>query len=512
MNAAQQDTRQEILDVIILGAGFGGVCAAIKLRECGLDNIRVYEKAAGIGGTWWHNTYPGAACDIESHLYCYSFEPNPDWSRKYSPQPEIQAYIEHCADKYDVLRHIQLNTEVTEFRFDEERSVWIAQLASGDTAVARHVIFATGGLHLPAFPDIAGMDTFTGAAMHSAQWDHSVELSGKRVAVIGSAASAIQLIPEVARVAARVDVYQRTPNYVAPRNDRAFTETEKKRFRKWPWLNALYRKLIFLRGELLLFPVVKTRERSRIRDKAQQYVQEHIKQSVRDKNTREAMIPQYPMGCKRILIADNFLPAINRDNVQLVTSGIERITASSVVTADGEEHAADVIVYATGFDMENYLKKTDVVGRNGVRLSEQWADIPRAYKGGFIPNMPNFYMTTGPNTGVGTTSIVYMIEAQLQLILQAIKLAGNTQLIEVTETATERYNVDLRAALQQTVWAGACHSWYKRADGEIFSLYPYNARTYLKDHKKLVLNDFDLQKIPAMRRPADTSAPSDLDR
>jgi cation diffusion facilitator CzcD-associated flavoprotein CzcO len=484
-----------VLDVAILGAGFGGICAAIKLREHGIDNICIFEKAGGIGGTWWHNTYPGAACDIASHLYCYSFEPNPNWSRKYSPQPEIQAYIEHCAEKYDIKRHIQLNTAVKEFRFDDQRKLWIAHLASGDTVAARHVIFATGGLHLPAYPDIPGMKEFKGPSMHSAQWNHSVNFNGKRVAVIGSAASAIQLIPELAKVVAHMDVYQRTPNYIAPRNDREFTAKEKNRFARWPWLNRCYRQLIFLRGEWILFPVVKTKGRSRWRERLEKLVRGHIRHSVSDPHMREAMIPHYPMGCKRILIADNFYPAMNRPNVELITTGIDRIESDALITADGTRHPADIIVYATGFDLENYMRQTEVIGPGGIKLSELWADLPSAYKGGFIPGLPNFYMTTGPNTGVGTTSVVYMIEAQLQLILQAIETAGKDQLIQVTAAAHRRYNEQIRKALQDTVWAGDCQSWYKRPDGEISSLYPYDARTYRKDHRRLEKTDFQLQAI-----------------
>ena len=493
MTSYQPQPDNDVLDVIILGAGFGGIAAAIKLRERGIENIRVLEKAAGIGGTWWYNTYPGAACDIQSHLYCYSFEPNPDWSRKFSPQPEIRAYIEHCADKYDVRRHIQLETEVRAFKFDDQRGIWQAQLADGNILVARHVIFATGGLHLPAYPDIPGCDQFEGPSMHTAEWDHSVDFAGKRVAVIGSAASAIQLIPEVAKVAAHVDVFQRTPNYIAPRNDRDYTEKEKARFARWPWLNKLYRRMIFLRGEFILFPIVKTKGKSSWRTRAEQMVRHHIRASVSDPKMREAMIPSFPLGCKRILIADNFYDAMNRPNVELVTTGIDRVESHAVITADGDQHPADILIYATGFDLENYMRKTEVIGPGGLVLSELWADKPQAYKGGFIPGMPNFYMTTGPNTGVGTTSVVFMIEAQLQLICQAIEAAGSDQLIEVTSQASDRYNREIREALQETVWAGDCQSWYKRPDGEITTLYPYDARTYLKDHQQLVREDFTLR-------------------
>ena len=485
-----------ILDVLIVGAGFGGICAAIKLRERGIHNFRVLEKASGIGGTWWHNTYPGAACDIASHLYCYSFEPNPNWSRKFSPQPEIQAYIEHCVDKYQVRKHLQLNSTVQEFRWVENEGLWQAHLADGTIASARHVIFASGGLHLPAFPDLSGMDTFKGPTMHSAEWDHSVDFNGRNVAVIGSAASAIQLIPELAKVAARVDVFQRTPNYIAPRNDREFTEQEKARFARWPWLNRIYRRFIFMRGEWVLFPVVRTKHVSRWRNRLESLVKTHIRGSVTDKAVAEAMIPDYPLGCKRILIADDFYPAMNQENVHLQTEAIDKLTEDAVITRDGNRHPADIVVYATGFDLENYMRQTEVIGPGGVRLSEQWADMPTAYKGGFVAGFPNFYLTTGPNTGVGTTSVVYMIESQMQLILQAIERAGENGIIEVERRAQDEYNERIQADLQETVWAGSCSSWYKRDDGKISILYPYSARTFQKDHRQLDYEHFSVTQQP----------------
>jgi cation diffusion facilitator CzcD-associated flavoprotein CzcO len=493
--AAAEPTTTDVLDVAIVGAGFAGIGAAIRLRQQGTERIAVLEKAAGIGGTWWHNTYPGAACDIASHLYCYSFEPNPNWSRKFSPQAEIQAYIEHCAAKYDVRRHVRLNTAVNACRFDEAAACWRLALQDGAELLAHHVIFATGGLHLPAWPEIEGMADFAGPSMHSAQWDHQVDFAGKRVAVIGSAASAIQLIPELAKVAAHLDVFQRTPNYIAPRRDRAFRPWEQALFARWPWWNRLYRKWIFLRGEWLIFPIVKSKGPSRWRRRVERLLRRHIRGSIADPDVREAMIPHYPAGCKRLLIADNFYEAMNRPNVSLVTAGIQRIERDAVVSADGIRHPADIIVYATGFDLENYMRQVEVVGPGGARLSDIWADLPCAYKGGFVPGLPNFYLTTGPNTGVGTTSVVFMIEAQLNLILEAISLAGRKRLIEVTADANRRYNERIRAALQNTVWAGDCKSWYKRADGEISSLYPYNARTYLKDHQALEMGDFTIRDI-----------------
>ena len=334
--------------------------------------------------------------------------------------------------------------------------------------------------------------------MHSATWDHSVKFDGKRVAVIGSAASAIQLIPEVAKLAAQVDIYQRTPNYIAPRGDREFTDKEKARFARWPLWHWLYRQSIFLRGEWLLFPVIKNKGRSRWRDRVQAYVKQHIRSSIKDVRTRKLMTPDYPLGCKRILISDNFYQTLNRDNVRVIPEGIQRIDGHSLITSDGQSHAADIIVFATGFDVEQQMYATEMVGVDGISLTQRWADKPTAYKGAFVPGFPNLYLMSGPNTGVGTTSVIYIIEAQINLILQAMDASGEDQLIEVRQAANEAYNQRVRDAVQATVWAGDCKSWYKREDGEIVTLYPRNARTFRREHKHLQLADFNLRPRPKL--------------
>ena len=480
------------LDVLVIGAGFGGIATAIRLKAEGTSNFRVYEKAPAVGGTWWHNTYPGAACDIASHLYCYSFEPNPNWSRKFSPQAEIQAYIEHCTDKYQVRDHIQLNTGVDGLYFQDDSQCWQARLSNGERVLARHVVVCTGGLHIPAYPDIPGRESFAGPAMHSATWDHSVDFNGKHVAVIGSAASAIQLIPELAKSAAQVDIYQRTPNYIAPRGDREFTDKEKARFARWPLWHRLYRKWIFLRGEYVLFPVVKKKTRSRWRDSVEAYIKRHIKSSIKDARTRKLMVPDYPLGCKRILIADNFYDALNRNNVTVIPEGISSVDSNGINCVDGQHHPADIIVYATGFDVDQQMYATEIIGPNGLVLNVVWAEKPTAYKGAFVPGFPNLHLMSGPNTGVGHSSVVYLIEAQLEMIMQALKACGDDKLIRVTEAANEDYNRGLREALQQSVWAGDCKSWYKREDGEIVTLYPHDARTFRRERKQLRPSDFDI--------------------
>ncbi len=475
----------DVLDVVVIGAGFSGVGAGIKLLEAGIRNFRIYEKSAGVGGTWWENTYPGAACDVPSHLYSFSFEPNPDWSRAYSPQAEIQSYIERCVDKYGLRSHLHNGFELEELRFDDDSGLWESVFTNGTRVRSKHVINGSGGLHVPKLPDIPGVESFAGTAMHSARWQAGFDPLGKRIAIIGSAASAIQILPVIARLAAHVELFQRTPNYIAPRNDRAFSAREKARFRRWPWLHKLHRLGIFMRLELLLYPI--TREKSRLRRHATRRVLDYMRSQVRDPALRAALTPDYEMGCKRILISDDFYATLNRENVDLVSAPISTIEAAGVRTADAELHPVDTIIYATGFDLEAHMRGFEVIGPHGRSLSRQWTDIPEAYNGCCVAGMPNLWLTTGPNTGVGTTSVVFMIEQELRYIIECIRKAGEDGLIAVSDEASGRYNRTIQDALQHTVWASGCHSWYRREDGRIASLYPWNA---LRFRRQLARVDF----------------------
>ena len=477
---------QDALDVVVIGAGFSGIGAGIKLLQAGIRNFRIYEKSAGIGGTWWENTYPGAACDVPSQLYSFSFEPNPDWSRAYSPQPEIQAYIERCVERYGLRPHLHNGFELTALRFDDRSGLWESVFANGNRVHSKHVINGSGGLHVPKLPAIPGVESFAGTAMHSARWQADFEPRGKRIAIIGSAASAIQILPVIAPGAAHVELFQRTPNYIAPRNDRAFTEREKARFRRWPWLQKLHRLGVFMRLELLLYPI--TREKSALRRQASGRVLAHMRSQVRDPALHAVLTPDYQMGCKRILISDDFYPALNRENVDLVSTPISAIEAAGVRTVDGALHPVDAIVYATGFDLEAHMRGFEISGPNGRSLARQWADIPEAYNGCCVAGMPNLWFTTGPNTGVGTTSVVFMIEQELRYIIECIRKAGSDGLIAVSDDASKRYNREIQDALQHTVWASGCHSWYRREDGRISSLYPWNA---LRFHRQLARVDFN---------------------
>jgi cation diffusion facilitator CzcD-associated flavoprotein CzcO len=336
--------------------------------------------------------------------------------------------------------------------------------------------------------------------MHTARWDKAVETAGRRVAVIGSAASAIQAIPELARTSARVTVFQRTPNYIAPRMDRAYTDKEKRRFAKWPLLARLHRYKIFMRMELLLFPVTKKdSKQGRI---GARRIMEWMRSQVKDPELQEQLVPDYALGCKRILISDNFYRTLNRENVELVTEGIEKIVPQGVVTSDGKLHAADVIVYATGFDIEGHMFSIPVRGRSGIPLTDSWKHLPEAYQGACTSGFPNYFMITGPNTGVSTTSVVFMIEHLLHYILELIDLADDDKIIEVTREAEDAYNQKLHAALENTLWAtGGCKSWYRREDGKITTLYPYDARTFKRQVSKVKPDHFTLLGVPSTASP-----------
>jgi len=495
-------TEGGVCDAVIIGAGFAGVCLGKRLRDAGITNFRIVDKAARPGGTWHWNRYPGAACDVQSHFYCFSFAPNPDWSRKYSPWDEIQAYAERCADKYGLRPHLELGREVKLARFDDASGLWEVSCTDGGLLRTRHVIDGSGGLHLPSIPRFAGAESFAGASWHSSQWRHDVNLAGQRVAVIGSAASAVQIVPEIAKTAGHVTLFQRTPNWVIPRRDRAYRRWEKWAFRHLPAVNRLYRLFLFLRYDWLAYPIVRTAGDSLPRRWAVSQFRRLLNESIPDPDLRAKLTPDFPIGCKRVLLSDDFFSTLTRDNVTLVTDPIERFTRSGIRTTIGAgkelEYPADVIVYATGFDTQGHHLEERVLGPGGRSLREAWAEAPMAYEGCMVAGFPNYHFVTGPNTGVGSTSVIFMIEQAANLILQCIEAAGENGLIAPTEQAMRAYDREIQAALAGTVWAGGCKSWYKRADGRITSLYPFSAQTWRARHRTLRREHFDIWP----RRPA----------
>ncbi len=475
------------LDVLVIGAGFSGVCAGIRLLGSGIHNFRIVEKSEGIGGTWYNNTYPGAACDVPSHFYCFSFEPNSDWSRVYSPQSEIQRYIEHCVDKFGLRSHIVHGARVSEMHLEKQRGCWMVTLADGSTVEALHIINGSGGLHKPKIPKFRGRELFSGHIMHTAEWDHSVDFRGKRVAIIGSAASAIQVIPELAPIVKSLNVFQRTPNYIAPRRDREYTDREKARFARWPLFQRVYRWLIYKRMDLLLFPV--TKKGSNAGKTGADRIMQYMRASVRDTGLHGALEPDYQMGCKRILLSDDLYETLNRDNVELETRGIQGIERTGIRSSDGRLIEADIIVLATGFDIEAHMRSIKVTGENGAALDDVWRDGPEAYCGCCVSGFPNYWMVTGPNTGVGTTSVVFMIEQTVDLIMRLIAMSGG-RMLGIKQAVQDRYNADIRAALDETVWASGCDSYYISGNGRITTLYPHNAAAFRRQLARVAERDF----------------------
>lgn len=451
--------------IAIIGAGPGGLCMGIRLAGAGFERFEIFEKAGGVGGTWYHNRYPGCACDIPAHLYSYSFEPKCDWSRPYAPQAEILAYLEHCARRYAVLPRCRLGEGVTRARWDEAAAQWTLELESGRRVCADLVVSAVGLFNEIALPDIPGLDAFGGACFHSARWDAAHRLAGEAVGVIGSAASAVQLVPEIVKEAARVHLFQRTANWVAPKQDAPYTEQQLERFRSDPALLAAVREKIFdsFGGPGIYERVRADMEAACLGSLAQ----------VRDPALRARLVPEHPWGCKRPLLSNDFYPAFNRPNLELVTAPIERITRAGIVTADGRERRVDTLVLATGFATTKFLSTIEVVGRGGLRLAEAWRDGARAYKGVATAGFPNLFMLYGPNTNAD--SIITMIEYQADHVLRQIQRMVREELawIEVRPEAMAAFDAEIQRELEAIeLWQAGCSGYYRAPGGRIVTQWP----------------------------------------
>lgn len=474
--------------VVILGAGFAGLCMARQLTAAGESSFLVLEKADRVGGTWRENIYPGAGCDIPSHLYSYSFEPNPDWPEVYSAQPDILAYIEGVAEKNNLYRHIQLNAEVIGAAWNEREALWRIALADGSTLTANAFVTAWGQLNRPKLPPIEGRETFAGPAFHSAQWETSVVLAGKRVAVIGNGASAIQFVPEVARVAGQLTLFQRSPNWIVPRMNRPYTEAEKANFRDNPAAMVKVRSDIFQMAENRL--VAKRAGTLPVEEVPIPLA--HLHAQVVDPELRAKLTPDYEIGCKRVLISNDFYPALTRPNVSLVTAAIAQMTPQGVVDATGVLHEADVVIYATGFETKSFVGETAITGSGGLTLAQAWSNGPEAHLGITVAGFPNLFMLYGPNTNLGHNSIIYMIEAQVGYVLQA--LAQGRQL-SVKAEAMARYNDQIQAELAHTPWAGTCTSWYKTPEGKILNNWPNTAQAYADAVARFDVESYEPLKV-----------------
>ncbi|HZP43140.1 MAG TPA: NAD(P)/FAD-dependent oxidoreductase [Candidatus Binatia bacterium] len=456
----------------IIGAGFSGLCLGIRLKQAGIDPFTIYEKADRLGGTWRDNTYPGAACDVPSFAYCFSFAQKTDWTRKWSPQAEILAYMDDCARRFGVLPHVRFGAEVASARFDATTGTWRLRTAAGEEAVFDVLVSAVGQLSRPWIPPLPGLDDFRGEKFHSARWNHAYALDGRTVAVVGNAASAIQLVPQIAPRVRRLYVLQRSANWVVPRGDRAYTEREKRRFARHPWLARLYRWWLWFNLESRFYPVIR---RHRVMSAlVERYARRYLAEQVADPAMRAALVPDYPVGGKRLLISDDYYQALGRQNVELVTSPIARFTADAVVTADGRRRAIDCAILATGFRSTEFLAPIRIEGRDGRVLEDEWQAGARGYLGLTVAGFPNFFMMYGPNTNLGHNSIIFMIECQAQYVMDCLRQMRARELawIDVRRDAMEAYNARIQRALAGSVWAATGKSWYKTADGTITNNWP----------------------------------------
>jgi cation diffusion facilitator CzcD-associated flavoprotein CzcO len=471
-----QDTDGVRVRIAIIGSGFGGLGTAIRLRQRGIHDFVVLERAGDVGGTWRDNTYPGCACDVQSHLYSFSFAPNPGWSRSFSPQPEIQAYLQRCARDFGILPHVRFRAEVREAAWDDDARRWRIQTAAGPVT-AEVMVMATGALSDPIIPHLPGLDRFQGRAFHSARWDHAYDLRGKRVAAMGTGASAIQFIPEIQPLVAKLDVYQRTPPWILPRHQRALGERERRIFARIPAAQRAARAAIYLLREAF----VPAFRHPRAMGLVQRVALRHLRRSIPDPALRRKLTPDWTLGCKRVLLSNDYLPALARPNVEVVTEGIAEVRAHSIVSAEGTERPVDAILFGTGFQPTDPPLARHLRGRDGRTLSETWAGSPAAHLGTTVAGFPNLFLLMGPNTGLGHTSVIYMIEAQIEHLLGALEHMRRQRIaaLEPRPEAQAAFIAGVDRRMDGTVWtSGGCRSWYLDATGRNSTLWPDHTWTF----------------------------------
>lgn len=476
--------------VLIIGSGFAGLGLAMQLRKAGEDDFLLLEKAAEVGGTWRDNSYPGAACDVPSYLYSFSFEPKHDWSRKFAPQAEIHAYILQCVEKYRLRPHIRLNSEVLGAAFDAERGLWRVELAGGEVVEAQALVSACGQLNRPAYPKLPGLERFRGEAFHSARWRHDLDLTGKRVAVIGTGASAIQFVPQIQPKVASLSLFQRSAAYVLAKPDRAYHAWEIALMRRLPWLQRGVRLLQYLHHEARALAFVQWPWLLRL---MRGRFTHHLQRQMPDAGKRAQLQPDYPMGCKRILISNDYFPALAQANVEIVDSAIGEVREHALVTADGREHPCDVLIYGTGFTASDFLAPMRIRGLDGQELNQAWQDGAEAYKGISVSGFPNLFLLYGPNTNLGHNSILYMLESQFAYVLGCLRALRGQGLryLDLKPAAQRRYNQHLQAETQRTIWAQGCHSWYQTAAGKHTNNWPGYTFTYRQQTRMPELTDYD---------------------
>jgi cation diffusion facilitator CzcD-associated flavoprotein CzcO len=465
----------EVLDLAIIGSGFGGLGAGVMAKRRDIESFVILERDDAVGGTWRDNTYPGCACDIPSHLYSFSFAPNPEWSRSYPAQPEIEAYLERVTDDHGLRPHIRFGFAVSELRWLDDENHWRIEAGDGRVIGARTVICATGPLSQPSIPGIDGLSEFRGAMFHSARWDHSHDMTGERVGVIGTGASSIQLVPAIAPSVDSLTVFQRTPAWVLPRDDRPAPRWRRRLYRRVPFLQRLHRWRIYFRQEILAAAFIgRGRLAASMTDRVIEESTAQIESSISDPVLAGSLVPDHKPGCKRLLIANDWFPTLARENVHLVTAPIGRITADGIRTSDGIDHDLDAIVFATGFSVTDFPAPMRILGRRGEDLADHWENGASTDFGVAVSGYPNLWFLAGPGTGLGHNSIVFMIEVQLRMIGQAIDHLRTRRLttLELRPEVEASSYAELQRRIATTVWTSGCSSWYRTADGRVDTIWP----------------------------------------
>ncbi|GAB3476850.1 flavin-containing monooxygenase [Amycolatopsis cihanbeyliensis] len=477
--------------VLIIGAGFAGLGTAIRLRQAGIDDFVVLERASDVGGTWRDNTYPGAACDVPSPLYSLSYAPNPGWSRAYSGGAEILDYIRSVVAEFDLRPHIRFGANVTGLSFEEGSGTWTARTEDGRRFTARAVVLASGPLANASLPDIPGIESYTGHKIHSARWDHDYDMTGKRIAVIGTGASAVQIIPRLVEQARTVRVFQRTPGWVMPRLDHGYPGWLTKLFRRRPAVQHAYRAALFWAHEVMALGLVWN---SPFTTALQAVARAHLRLTVRDSWLRRQLTPDFRIGCKRVLMTSDYYPALQRENCKLITWPIATLAPNGIRTADGIEHEVDCIVFATGFEVHKTSTPYPITGRGGRVLAEEWSTGARAYKSVSVAGYPNLFLTFGPNSGPGHNSVLVYNESQVDYIVRAITLLRdrNLRTMDVRADIQDAFNAELHRKLARTTWNSGCRSWYLTEEGFNAAMYPGFAVQYARELAAFDADDYHL--------------------
>jgi cation diffusion facilitator CzcD-associated flavoprotein CzcO len=458
-------------EIAIVGSGFGGIGLAIKLKQAKMNSFTIFEQANEVGGTWRDNTYPGAACDVPSHLYSFSFEPNPNWTKAFAPQKEIFKYLQYCAKKHKLYDHIRFNTPIQRAQFIEPEGIWHIYTAQGKRIRARAIVAATGALNVPLIPKISGVEKFKGDIFHTAQWNHDVNLAGKTVAVVGTGASAIQVIPAIAPKVKKLIVLQRTPAWVMPKFDHTIGALKRWTYRQLPFSQQLARQMVYLFGEAVTPVFLRD---SALSSAAESLARHYIGTQIKDADLRNKVTPNYRIGCKRVLLSDDYYQALARANVDVKTTGLKAMTAKQLVTSDDTKVSVDAIILATGFKVPVASAPFEITGIRGKNLNQEWNQGSEAYKGINVSGYPNMALIMGPNTGPGNTSVIFYIESQINYIMKYLRALNSPQVVslDVQPGVQERFNQMISQRMKKTVWTSGCQSWYLTKDGRNTTLWP----------------------------------------